>query len=156
MKTRSLGRAGTELRHRKIRIETVGRDGQKLSITLEGVATREKFRQLFELVELLTGGEDFEEGLLQTKFRNPELLSSKFDRVEFIIGDRFNTGPFSSPEIRESYEEIFGESIPLNVISTYLTRLCERGVLSRASNGGRIEYRVIQKSLRLPTLRLTS
>ncbi len=156
MKLRSGASAGTGLRHRKIRIETIGRDGRKLSVTLEGAVTREKFTQLFELVELVAGPEEFDEGkVIPTRFCDQEPASSKFDKVEFIVRTRFSADSFSSAEVCGCFEEIFGASIHLSVVSTYLSRLCDRGVLSRAVDDGRVKYRVVQASRRLPTLGLT-
>ena len=48
---------------------------------------------------------------------------------------------FSSADIARDYEELHGEPIGLSTVSTYLSRMAERGALKRQKFGNSWVYR---------------
>ena len=122
---------------KKMRIE-VSNNGDKYTITFEGRITRDKALHLLDLVELLGG--------LPTE--NSELPYSalkklKIDKVRFIIEKNFPIGWFSSKEIQKKYEEKYNEPIQLSTISTYLSRLVDRGFLIKKKKSNQLRYKTI-------------
>jgi len=68
---------------------------------------------------------------------------SKYDKVRLVIDKHFPTVWFSSKEVHSIYEEEFKEPISLSTVSTYLSRMAERGVLMKNRVSGRRKYRML-------------
>lgn len=122
---------------KKIRIE-IFNDRDRYTITFEGQVTREKALRLLDLVELLGGMPTIAH---ESKFSSSE--QPKIDKVHYIAEKKFPLGWFSSRDIQTSYEEQFNEPIRLSTVSTYLSRLANRGVLTKSSTSKQRRYRVI-------------
>jgi len=125
---------------RKMRVEVFDGSGNRYTITFEGHVTREKALRLLDLVELLGG----------VPGGNPELNSassdlSKFDKVHLIIDKSFPMVWFSSKDIQSAYEQEFKEPISLSTVSTYLSRMADRGVLAKSGMSNRWRYRAMTK-----------
>jgi len=69
--------------------------------------------------------------------------STTFGRVLKIIQEGYLAKEFSSADITHDYENAHGESIGLSTISTYLSRLTERGYLARQRFGASWVYRMV-------------
>ncbi|MEM2198646.1 MAG: hypothetical protein QXE49_07560 [Nitrososphaerota archaeon] len=120
---------------RKVRLEVVGDDGDRLTVILEGRVTREKIMQLADLVDLYGGG---------AAERVPA-VENKLTRLARLIEKRFPYTDFTSRDVAEAYEIEYGEKLSLSTASTYLSRLAERGFLERA--GGmlnNIRYKLLR------------
>ena len=120
------------------------RDGNRYTVTFDGQVTREKAIQLFDLIELLGG---VPESRSEWVLHSPNL--SKFDRVQLIIKTYFPLIWFSSKEIQTMYEQEFKEPITLSTISTYLSRMVNRGILTKDKNQAIHRYRAITEITRL-------
>ncbi|MCS7145353.1 MAG: hypothetical protein RMJ28_07050 [Nitrososphaerota archaeon] len=121
---------------RKVRLEVMGDDGDRLTVILEGRVTREKIMQLADLVDLY-GGSAAE--------RVPAAVENKLTRLARLIEKKFPYSEFTSRDVAEAYELEYGERLTLSTASTYLSRLAERGFLERA--GGmlnNIRYRLLR------------
>ena len=110
-------------------------DGQggKYSLSLEGNVTREKILHVFELMQLL----DMEQVPKDTEAN----LNSVGSKISTLVGNKFNFGDFTSSTILESYEDEYREPIKLSVISTYLSRFADKGMLTRSKTGKEWSYR---------------
>ncbi len=103
------------------------------SITIDGPVTREKVTKILDLVEVMSG--------------TPQatvlgLSPRKFDRLASTVLSRMRGKDFSSSDAKKSFETTFGERIPLSTVSTYLSRLADRGILEREEKGVLMRYRV--------------
>ena len=75
------------------------------------------------------------------------LSPRKFDRLTSTIVSRLKEKEFTSTDAKVSFEAAFGEKIPLSTVSTYLSRLAERGLLERLGQGPIVRYRVRPEQL---------
>ncbi len=116
---------------KKIRIQLDDGKGGKYSLSVEGNVTREKIIKVFELMELLDM-EKVEEGAN---------LNSVGSKIRNLVENKFSFGDFTSSELLEAYEDEFNEPVKLSVISTYLSRFADRGVLERTRNSREWLYR---------------
>ena len=128
---------------RKMRIEVFDSEGNKYTISLEGNISREKAVKILDLIELLGG----------IPPNNPALVGSphkisKIDKVKTIIEKKFPLVWFSSREIQMAYEDEFKEPINLSTVSTYLSRLADRGFLMASSNSRVKRYRMVTEITR--------
>jgi hypothetical protein len=122
---------------RKMRIEVFDSEGNKYTITLEGRISREKAIKILDLVELLGGipsGNPF--------VTNPFQKTSKIEKVKMVVERHFPIVWFSSKEVQTAYENEFKEPISLSTVSTYLSRLTDRGFLITNSNSRVKRYKM--------------
>jgi len=123
------------LHPQKLKIEFYDTDGVHHSITIDGPVSREKVAKILDLVEMISG----------TPLPSHEALrvsSKKLDRLTSTILTRLNTKPFTSSDAKNTFEATFSEKIPLSTVSTYLSRLVDRGLLQKQSYGERLRYTV--------------
>lgn len=116
---------------KKIRIQLDDGHGGKYSLSVEGNVTREKIVKVFELMELLDM-EKVEEGMN---------LNSVGSKIKNLVENKFSFGDFTSSELLEAYEDEFNEPVKLSVISTYLARYADKGMLERTRNSREWLYR---------------
>ena len=126
---------------RKIRVEVFDSEGNRYTIAFEGTVTREKALRLLDLVELLGGMPSG--GNARMNVANNEL--SKFDKARLIVDKNFPTVWFSSRDVQSAYEQEFKEPISLSTVSTYLSRMADRGVLAKGGMSNRRRYRAMTK-----------
>jgi hypothetical protein len=125
---------------RKMRVEVFDEGGNRYTVAFEGQVTREKALRLLDLVELLGG----------IPAGNPEWNrvasdASKFDKVHLIIDKSFPIVWFSSKDVQSAYEQEFNEPISLSTVSTYLSRMADRGVLAKDGMVNCCRYRAMTK-----------
>ena len=123
------------MRPRRLKIEFYDSEGVRHSIAVDGPVTKEKVSKLFDLVELMSGTP-------QASATALGLSSRKFDRLASTIISQLKGKSFTSREARKLFESTFTEKIPLSTVSTYLTRLTDRGVLERQEEKLGATYRV--------------
>lgn len=124
---------------KRIRVEVLDDSGSRYTITLEGGRiTREKAVRILDLVELLGGvsGDVAEPKIGMSKL-------SKFNQVKLITERHFPVVWFSSKEVQSVYERQLKKPITLSTVSTYLSRMADRGLLIKSENGNRRRYRVM-------------
>lgn len=119
----------------RVKIDVFDKDGNKISISLEGNITRKKVLHVLDLIELLSGVSSTE--TLSTKVRK-----TKYDKLRVLIEREFPIGWFSSEQIHVAYEDAYIEPIGISTVSTYLGRLTNRGLLLRKGSRGRRMYRI--------------
>ena len=120
---------------KRVKVEFQDDNGAKYTLAVEGRVSREKVLRILDLMELVEGN---------AGMKAPEADSStSFGRVMKIIEEAYAGKEFSSADIARDYEEQQGEHIGLSTVSTYLSRLSERGVLKRQKFGNSWVYRTI-------------
>ncbi len=122
---------------RKMRVEVYDEHGNRYKITFEGSVTREKALRLLDLVELLGGMPR-----TNPKWTERPSAHSKYDRVRLIIDEYFPIVWFSSGEVKSVYEKTFREPIGLSTVSTYLSRMANRGFLKKSGSRNHRSYRI--------------
>jgi len=125
---------------KKMRVEVFDGGGNRYTITFEGNVTREKALRLFDLLELLGG--------IPSGNPNPkETMStlSKFDKLRSILEKHFPIVWFSSKDAQLVYEQEFKEPIGLSTVSTYLSRMADRGILTKSSTPSGRHYRLVMR-----------
>ena len=128
---------------RKMRVEVFDDDGNRYTITFQGRVTREKALRIFDIVELLGGMRGF-----SPKWGRNVSELSKYDKVRLVIDKHFPTVWFSSREVQSIYEEEFKEPISLSTVSTYLSRMADRGFLMKNRASGRWKYRMVTEIMK--------
>lgn len=125
---------------KKMRVEVFDGDGNRYTITFEGQVTREKALHLLDLVELLGGIPGVNPGENQ-----PLSDLSKIDRIRLVVEKHFPIVWFSSRDVHSMYEQELKEPISLSMVSTYLSRLAERGLLAKSGSSNSWRYRVLTR-----------
>ena len=123
------------MRPRRFKLEFYDDEGVKHAITVDGQITREKVGKLLDLVEVMAG----------TPRATASALSvspHKFDRLASTIISGLKEKTFTASEAKKIFESQFSEKIPISTVSTYLSRLTDRGILQRTVNGRTVSYRV--------------
>lgn len=121
-----------------MRVQIFNGSGDRYTITFEGQVTREKALRLLDLVELLGGIPIANPGL-----NRPISELSKIDKIYLVVEKSFPIGWFSSRDIQSAYEQEFKEPISLSTVSTYLSRMADRGILTKNRTSNRLRYRII-------------
>jgi hypothetical protein len=123
---------------RKIRIEVFDSSGNRYTVTFEGAVTREKALRLLDLVELLGGVSATDSS---STFNTSNL--TKFEKLRLMVEKHFPIVWFSSKDVQFVYEEEFKEPIGLSTVSTYLSRMADRGFLAKGGSSNRHSFRAL-------------
>ncbi len=123
------------MRTRRLKIEFYDTDGVRHTISIDGPLTREKAGKLMDLVELMSGTPQISTTALG-------LSSKKYDKLASIVMTQLRNKSFNSAEAKKLFETVHREKIPLSTVSTYLTRLADRGLLERHQESDRLVYSV--------------
>lgn len=118
---------------KRVKVEFQDDSGTKYSLAVEGRLSREKVLKIMDLMELVEGTDEIAAPQIDT--------SSAFGRVYNIIESSYAGKEFSTADIAREYEELHGQPIALSTVSTYLSRLSERGSLKRQKFGNSWVYR---------------
>ncbi|MGC8848896.1 MAG: hypothetical protein ACP5K1_04805 [Candidatus Bathyarchaeia archaeon] len=121
---------------KRVKIEFYDGSGVKHTIILDGDISRSKISQVLDYVELMGGSSP--EPLPQLKGH----MDSKFERLKRLVLSEFIDKIFNSRDVQAAYLEAYGEEIPLSTVSTYLSRLADRGLLNRGGSSGDWHYAV--------------
>ena len=118
-----------------MKIDINDKEGNKFTISLEGHLTRDKVLKILDFVDLLGGT-----STVDTSSEGSNI--SKFEKIQNVIVRKFPIGWFSTQEVVMTYEDVLNESIGLSTVSTYLTRLTEKGILVRSGPSVKRRYKV--------------
>jgi hypothetical protein len=124
---------------RKMRVELFDSEGNRYSISFEGQVTRDKAVRLLDLVELLGGASATGENVTFNPAIAKEL--SKYDKVRTIVQKHFPVVWFSSRELQNVFEQEFKEPIGLSTVATYLARMADKKLLSKAGPPNSLRYK---------------
>jgi hypothetical protein len=120
---------------RKVKVEFQDESGTKYSLAVEGRLSREKVMKLMDLMDMVEASPEVNQPKADE--------STTFGRVLKIIQESYLAKEFSSADVARDYENLHGELIGLSTISTYLSRLTERGYLARQRFGASWVYRMV-------------
>jgi hypothetical protein len=127
----------------KIKIEFDDPSGAKYSFSVEGGVSKEKMVKLMEFVEQIsssgTPSEDYGTGDQVPDYSN---IDTNFARVYGLLETKFKFGSFTSSDVLEAYQVEYDSPSALSTISTYLSRLTERRLLTRTRNGSGWIYKL--------------
>jgi len=119
---------------KKVKLEFFDRVGTKHSISIEGEITVDKLRRLLEYAEIMTAA--------NITPPLPESSDTKISRLLDVINTTRADRSFDSREIWRVYRETWGDDLSLGAVSTYLSRLADRGALEREGSSAHWVYRV--------------
>jgi hypothetical protein len=125
---------------KKVKVQITDDDGTTYSLALQGSFSQDKVIRMMELITLIGENGDHD---LRTR---PPNESTTYGRLLMLIQSSYSTKEFSSADIAREYEESHGSPIPLSTVSTYLSRLADRGQLSRQKFGNSWVYRLSRMS----------
>jgi|TARA_B100000959_G_scaffold169328_1_gene177361 hypothetical protein len=109
---------------KKIKIEFSDGEGANYSLSLDGSLSRNKVLKILDMVELIDGEEEREKV-------NTLSNETSFGKLYNLVEKKFPLGSFTSTDILETYEDELNMSIRLSTISTYLSRLEQKKLLTR-------------------------
>ena len=122
---------------KRMRVEVFDGGGNKYTVTFDGQVTREKALRLLDIVELLGG---------MPGVNQPASLAAsdlpKQEKMRLIVEKHFPLVWFSAKDVQSVYEQEIKEPISLSMTSTYLTRLANRGALSKIGVARGKRYRL--------------
>lgn len=120
-----------------MKVQITDDDGTTYSLALQGNLSRDKVMRVMELVELL--GQNHH----PTTEAFPANESTTYGRIFKLIQSSYSAKEFSSADIARDYEDKHASPIPLSTVSTYLSRLADKGLLSRQKFGNSWVYRLV-------------
>jgi predicted transcriptional regulator len=95
---------------------------------------------MMELIDLLGQGDHTPTDVI------PPNESTTFGRIMKLIQSSYSAKEFSSADIARDYEDLYASPIPLSTVSTYLSRLADKGFLKRQKFGNSWVYRLSHPS----------
>lgn len=119
---------------KKVKVEITDDEGTTYSLAVHGNFSHDKVMRVMELVDLLGRREHGSQPSLSAD------ESTTYGRTLKLIQVSYPAKEFSSADIARDYEEKHGTPIPLSTVSTYLSRLADRGVLKRQKFGNSWVY----------------
>ena len=122
---------------KRVKVEFQDDSGTKYTLAVEGRISREKVLKIMDLMELVDDGRT---SPMETA--KPD-QSTTFGRILGIVQTAYAGKEFSSADVARDFEEQHGQIIGLSTVSTYLSRMCERGYLRRQKFGNSWVYRQI-------------
>jgi hypothetical protein len=120
---------------RRVRLEFYDRTGVKHTLAIEGEFTVETVRRLLEYAEIVAGSSSSVTTPAPTH-------DTKINRLLDAINTRLSERSFDSRELWMAYKEIWGDELALGAVSTYLSRLVDRGTLERTGSPAHWFYRL--------------
>ena len=121
-----------------MKIEFEDADGSKYAISLQGTVSREKVLKILDLVELVSTGADTHENNTYSS------SNTSVGRLYRLIDNKFPLGAFTSNDLLEAYEDEYSQPVKLSTVSTYLSRMSERGTLKKHKTGNSWSYHRIR------------
>ncbi len=127
---------------KKMRVEVFDSTGSRYTVTFEGNVTREKAVRLLDIIELLGGMPSVNPTQSQ-----PISELCKLEKTLLIVEKHFPIIWFSSRDVQTVYEQELKEPIALSVVSTYLSRMSNRGILVKTAVGNSRRYRLASQKM---------
>jgi Penicillinase repressor len=132
--------ASLQILQKKVKVEITDEDGTTYSLALQGNLSHQKVMRMMELVDLLGQNHRGAPGII------PPNESTTYGTILKLIQSSYSAKEFSSADIARDYEDKHASPIPLSTVSTYLSRLADRGLLNRQKFGNSWVYRLAHLS----------
>jgi len=123
---------------KKMRVEVFDGGGNRYTVTFDGEVTRDKALRLLDIVELLGGMPG-----VNPSRSEPASGLPKLEKLRLIVEKHFPIIWFSSKDVQTVYEQELKEPVSLSMVSTYLTRMAERGILLKSGFSNSKRYRLV-------------
>ena len=130
---------------KKMRVEVFDGSGNRYTVTFDGQVTREKALRLLDIVELLGG---MPGGSPQDTGAPTDL--PKLEKLRAVVTKHFPIIWFSSRDVQGVYEQEMKEPMALSMVSTYLTRMADRGYLMKTGVANNKRYRLSVQRVESP------
>jgi len=117
----------------KIKIEFSDDSGTKYSFNIEG-SSKDNINKLIDFAQTIS--------TKQTHLGDHESVDTNFAKLYGLLESRFRFGLFTSNDVLQAYQQDFQTSTSQSIISTYLSRLTQRGLLTRARHGSGWIYKL--------------
>ena len=127
---------------KKVKLEFFDRAGVKHSLAIEGELTVDKVTRLLEYAEVVAGSNAPESTAVPTQ-------DTKMSRLLDVINTQLAGRSFDSRELWRTYGQTWRDDFSLGAVSTYLSRLVDRGTLEREGSPAHWSYR-LKPSAMLP------
>ncbi len=121
---------------KRVKVEITDEEGTTYSLTMHGKFSQDKVIRMMDLLDLL-GRADH-----HSSHEAPVDESTTYGRILKLIQSFYSAKEFSSADIARDYEDKHASPIPLSTVSTYLSRLADRGLLNRQKFGNSWVYRL--------------
>ncbi|MHA1155610.1 MAG: hypothetical protein ACTSQK_05835 [Candidatus Heimdallarchaeota archaeon] len=126
---------------RKVKFEMSDEQDNKVTVTFEGTINEKSLKTLISTVNNMLGQES---NSLEDAVDIPiedALDLPVYERVRLLISTAFGMGSwFTTNELCESFQDIFGHPLKITTASTYLARLFEEGFLERSGSRNERKY----------------
>jgi hypothetical protein len=124
-----------------MKIEFTDQNGAKYSFAVEG-PNKENVSKLMDFIDSISTKATTSNHNLEN---TTPVADTNFNKVFGLVSNKFRFGSFTSSDVLEAYEDHFKLHSTLSTISTYLSRLSERGLLTRSRNGAGWVYKLVKQ-----------
>jgi predicted transcriptional regulator len=122
-------------------IERTDNNGNIYTLTVKGQKIpNDKYQQILDVLDLLCGTPN-ESQLINSSNNIFTIELSLFEKIQSIVQKNFSLIWFASKDIQTVYERELKEPINLSTVSTYLSRMTNKGLLIRTGTGNNIKYK---------------
>jgi hypothetical protein len=120
---------------KKIKLEFFDRGGVKHTVAIEGDLTVDKVNRLLEYAEVVAGPNAHAS-------TTGQIQESKISRLLDVINTHLVGENFDSRKLWQIYRDTWGDDFSLGAVSTYLSRLVDRGILDRQGSPAHWSYKL--------------
>ena len=124
---------------RRIKIQFNDNEGGKYSISIDGNTSKDKILKIINLLDITEEDKAKNETTLTTYSKETSI-----GKIYSLIENKFSLGYFTSNNLLEAYEDEFNIPIKLSTISTYLSRLEQKQLLSRQRTSSGWTYQKVK------------
>jgi hypothetical protein len=124
----------------KMLVEIFDKEGNRYTVAFDGQITRDKTLRILDIAELL-GGMSNESQLPANPVSSLTNIPSRFEKVKRVIQKNFPLVWFISKDVQLVYEQELKAPISLSTVSTYLSRMTNKGLLTRTGTGNSVKYK---------------
>jgi len=116
----------------KVKIEFTDNSGTKYSFNVEG-SSKENITKLIDFAQTIS---------TKNQVQDEVSIDTNFAKLYGLLESRFQFGLFTSNDVLRAYQQDFQVPTSLSIISTYLSRLAHRGLLTRTRHGSGWVYKL--------------
>jgi hypothetical protein len=116
----------------KVKIEFTDDSGTKYSFNVEG-SSKENITKLIDFAQTIS---------TKNQVQDEVSIDTNFAKLYGLLESRFQFGLFTSNDVLRAYQQDFQVPTSLSIISTYLSRLAHRGLLTRTRHGSGWVYKL--------------